>query len=333
VTAGPRYRVRRLPGNPIVRPDQDDRMGRNVQGPSLIRVPDWVRDPLGRYYLYFADHKGDYIRLAYSDAIEGPWRVHRPGALRLQHSGLPTDPIAAPPGATAASVAGNRPGLAPPGTPGIPDALADATTPHVASPDVHVDPVGRRIVMYFHGLESFGVQRTRVATSTDGLAFVCRPGSLGPAYFRAFRHDGQVYALAMPGVLLRSRDGLGDFERGPDLFGEPLQRHPAVRVRAGRLEVFWTRVGDAPEHILLSEVALDGPWTAWRAGPPSALLRPELDWEGADLPVRPSYRGAIGVDVNQLRDPALFEEDGRTWLLYAVRGEAGIALAELLPAG
>jgi hypothetical protein len=66
---------------------------------------------------------------------------------------------------------------------------------------------------------------------------------------------------------------------------------------------------------------------------PSALLRPELDWEGADLPVRPSYRGAIGVDVNQLRDPALFEEDGRTWLLYAVRGEAGIALAELLPAG
>jgi len=33
--------------------------------------------------------------------------------------------------------------------------------------------------------------------------------------------------------------------------------------------------------------------------------------------------------VNQLRDPAIFEEDGRVWLLYAIAGESGIALAEL----
>ncbi len=37
--------------------------------------------------------------------------------------------------------------------------------------------------------------------------------------------------------------------------------------------------------------------------------------------------------MNQLRDPALFEEDGRSWLLYAVRGESGIALGELLEDG
>jgi hypothetical protein len=36
--------------------------------------------------------------------------------------------------------------------------------------------------------------------------------------------------------------------------------------------------------------------------------------------------------VNQLRDPAVFEEDGRRYLLYAVKGEAGIAIAELLAA-
>jgi hypothetical protein len=35
--------------------------------------------------------------------------------------------------------------------------------------------------------------------------------------------------------------------------------------------------------------------------------------------------------VNQLRDPAIFEEDGRTYLLYAVAGESGIAIAELWP--
>jgi hypothetical protein len=35
--------------------------------------------------------------------------------------------------------------------------------------------------------------------------------------------------------------------------------------------------------------------------------------------------------VNQLRDPAIFEEDGRTYLLYAVAGESGIAIAEIWP--
>jgi hypothetical protein len=35
--------------------------------------------------------------------------------------------------------------------------------------------------------------------------------------------------------------------------------------------------------------------------------------------------------VNQLRDPAIFEEadSGRVFLLYAVAGESGIAIAEV----
>lgn len=328
--------VRRLPGNPIVRPHMDARMGANVQGPSLIRVPAWVDAPLGRYYLYFADHKGAYIRLAVADAIAGPWRIHAPGALSLAQSRFPVEPAAASDGQRARHAAGRRPGIAPPGTPDIPDALADATWPHVASPDVHVDEANRRIVMYYHGLERFGTQLTRVATSADGLRFEAREETLGPSYFRVFRHGGWTYAIAMPGVLLRSRDGLSGFERGPDLFGEPLQRHAAVRVRGDALQVFWTRVGDAPEAVLLSEVRLTGPWTGWRAGPAREVLRAEHDWEGAHLPVEPSWRGAITRPVHQLRDPAVFEEDGRAWLLYAVAGESGIAIAELVddaPAG
>ena len=30
----------------------------NINGPSLVRVPEWVEDPLGKYYLYFAHHRG-----------------------------------------------------------------------------------------------------------------------------------------------------------------------------------------------------------------------------------------------------------------------------------
>ena len=71
------------------------------------------------------------------------------------------------------------------------------------------------------------------------------------------------------------------------------------------------------------------PWNAWTASDPVEVLRPERDWEGADLPVRPSRRGSINVPVNQLRDPAIFEEDGAVYLLYSVAGERGIALARV----
>ena len=90
--ASPKFRVRRLAGNTIVRPHMDERMGANVQGPSLIRVPAWLPNPLGRYYLYYADHKGSYIRLACADALEGPWRTHVEGALQLSHSRFPVLP-------------------------------------------------------------------------------------------------------------------------------------------------------------------------------------------------------------------------------------------------
>ena len=57
----------RLSDVPVIYPHMDARMGSNINGPSLIRVPDWVENPLGRYYLYFADHRGSYIRLAVAD--------------------------------------------------------------------------------------------------------------------------------------------------------------------------------------------------------------------------------------------------------------------------
>ncbi len=323
-----RYRAIRLPGNPIIRPGMDERMGANIQGASVIRVPDWVPNPLGRYYLYFADHKGDYIRLAYADAPEGPWRVHAPGSLALADSLFPTEPLPR----SGDTDSGDRlPGRAPPGTPGVPDPIEDATIPHIASPDVHVDQASRRIVMYFHGLAGFRTQRSRVALSADGLAFRALPDLLGPSYFRVFRHGGWTYALAMPGIVFRSKDGLTGFERGPTLF-PGTQRHTALRLRGDRLEVFWTRVGDVPESILLSEVDLSGDWMSWRAGAEALVLRPEADWEGAALPLAPSWRGAINLPVNQLRDPCILEENGRVLLYYAVQGEAGIAVADLVPA-
>ena len=84
--------VHRLLDRPIIEPQTDPSIGENIQGPSLIRVPDWIEQPLGRYYLYFADHKGVYIRLAYVDDLAGPWRVYAPGTLQLADSCFPGVP-------------------------------------------------------------------------------------------------------------------------------------------------------------------------------------------------------------------------------------------------
>lgn len=319
-----RIRVARLVDGPIVSPDLHPSIGVNIQGPSLIRVPDWVEGRLGAYYLYFADHKGSYIRLAHADSLMGPWRVHPPGSLHLAQSCFLTKPPTPSPEELAVFEARYRQS----GMAISHDVLSEITTPHIASPDVHVDHSGRRIVMYFHGLEGVGTQVTRVATSGNGIDFEAHPEVLGRSYLRVFQHDGMTYGLAMPGQLYRSRDGFHDFQPGPMLFN-PNMRHAALLKCGEELRVFWTQAGDAPEHILMSCIDLSHDWMHWKDRPPVEILRPERNWEGADAPLTPSIRSTAYGQVNQLRDPAIFEEDGRIFLLYAVAGESGIAIAEV----
>jgi hypothetical protein len=265
--------------------------------------------------------------------------MHQPGSLQLGESLFLTEPAAVPgagAAATPSSSARSPDAATPPAlagfardaVEGVPTALESATLPHIASPDAHARGDRREIVLYYHGLDGFRSQRSRVATSKDGIHFTARPELIGATYLRAFQHDGHWYLLGMPGTFFRSRDGLGGFERGPTLF-PPTMRHSGVLVRGSALHVFWTRVGDAPERVLLSTVELEGDWSTWRAGEPIDVLSPELPWEGADLPLQPSVRDAINVRVRQLRDPAIFGEDGRSYLLYAVAGESGIAIAAL----
>ena len=82
----PRVTVTRLLDRPLIGPDIHPSIGENIQGPSLIKVPDWLPNKMGNYYLYFADHKGRYIRLAYADSITGPWQIHEPGSLQIENS-------------------------------------------------------------------------------------------------------------------------------------------------------------------------------------------------------------------------------------------------------
>ena len=305
-----RFAARRLGTQPIIRADMDQRMGRNINGPSLIRAPAWLPSPLGQYLLYFADHKGTYLRLAYADAPGGPWSMHSPGCLDLSSSLFPEQLLPV----------GSRPSWV--------EEESQWYYPHIASPDVHADEQNRQIRMYFHGMLASGEQMTRVAVSSDGVNFQVRSELLGPPYFRAFQHGGWWHAFALPNQLLRSRAGFEAFELGPKPLN-PATRHTAVLLRGDTLHVFWSQIGDAPERIYAGQMDLTGDWNRWTLSGEHEVLRPELDWEGAREPLLASEPGAVNRPVNQLRDPGIFEDNGKIYLLYSGSGEAAIGLAEL----
>lgn len=291
----------RLPANPIITQEMDPSLGDSINGPSLIRVPDWLPKPLGRYYLYFAHHQGTNIRLAYADAVEGPWRLHLPGSLQL------------------------------------------ADTPyghHIASPDVHVDEATRTLRMYFHGCRALGTlsygQTTMLATSTDGIGFTPLGEELGASYWRVFQHGGWYYAVEMPfhapdqGMKIRrSRDGISGWELHPKRFFTVDFRHPAVKVDGDVLTLLWSDANEAPEHLKYCRWDLRRDWLDWEPGPVHALLQPERVWEGVEAPHLPSRRGSVHVLAWQLRDPAIFREAGRDYLIYAAGGEHSLAIAAL----
>lgn len=289
----------RLPHNPIVTPEMSASLADNINGPSLIAAPSWVAKPLGRYYLYFAHHQGKYIRLAYADRLTGPWKIYEPGVLHIEDVPLCHD--------------------------------------HIASPDVHVDAAAHQVRLYFHcPAEGTGkaieIQKTGVAISGDGLNFQARNTALGGPYFRVFRWRGEFYAIARSGVFFRSPDGLTPFQQGPTLFHDDPKlelRHAAVDVQGDRLDVYLSRIGDRPERILVSRIALTPDWMNWKASPPETVIAPEKNYEGADRPLETSKIDLAPGRVRELRDPAIFHEAGRTYLLYTISGESGIAIAQL----
>lgn len=307
--------VIRLDDGPIITPEMlPGTDGENINGPSLIKAPSWLQHPLGKYYLYFAHHKGLYIRLAFANNLKGPWTIYQPGTLHVS----------------------NTPGDRFPN-----DTYAHLK--HVASPDVHVDPGNSQIVMYYHTLAFTGGepedrknyrQVTLRAVSEDGLHFTSDATILGGAYFRVFKWENQYFALSRLGKIWKSPDGISPFEAGPNPFlrfsKHGKLRHAAVAVHRDRLMVYYSRIGDTPESIVCSEIMLAPDWSAWKASKPRVVLMPEAEYEGASLPLLQSARGMSNTPARQLRDPAIFEEDGRTFLLYCVKGEFGIAIAEVI---
>jgi hypothetical protein len=231
------------------------------------------------------------------------------------------------------------------------EALDDFYT-HVASPEVLIDHQQKRFVMWFHGWWTNGEnwpadpaaarawaqksgysQFTQAAISRDGLHFDASPAITRTPYIRVVQHDGYYYGVSRLGRLSRSEDPLASFELGPNPFREgPYAgriRHVGLVLRGNRLHVFFTAIGDTPERVMLSTIPLDGDWSTWRASAPVDVIQPERGYECTNHPNAPSESGDIAIPVRQIRDPFVFEENGRSYLFYSICGEQGIAAAEI----
>lgn len=346
-------------GQPIITEAMFDSLGAtdyesyNINGPSVIRVPDWIApenrtDPNATYYMYFAHHGGNYIRLAWAAEIEGHWHLYQVG------SGVGS---------------GDR---------GVLDLGSDdkidldngvTISNHVASPDVFVDDMNQRIVMYFHAgavnVNGTGLgQKSLVATSSDGLEFHDGIESvvLGRFYFKVFEYNGNLYATSNKGYLFKARDPNHPwtppsgfdfrndlwFERpgSPSPFQDDIEaadfsgvpddpwrvRHSALRRVGDTLQVFYTRIHDCPERIKMSTIDMSvGDYDMWDPTfPPEEILYAELDWEGSDIIPTNSQGSTAPENVNQLRDPCLFRDsDGQWYLFYCGRGEDAIGVTHI----
>ncbi len=287
--------VTRCANNPLITPEASPTIRSNINGPAVIRVPSWLPNPLGTYYMYFGHHGGKFIRLAYADALKGPWTVYEPGTLQL------TD-------------------------------VASTFKGHIASPDIYLDSAARKVYLFYHGLANEGGQQSGVAVSSNGIDFTpAYPQPVTEFYFRVFEWRHFFYGVSKhgkdaSGMIHRSSQVDLPYTAVKDII--PHQRHAAVLRKRRLLCVFYSRIGDVPERILLSTVDLGRPPTQWEASEPLEVIRPEHDYEGVNYPIEPSVpAGATGV--HQLRDPGIFEENGRYYLFYSIAGEEGIAMAEL----
>ena len=287
--------LRRLVDGPIIHSGMlPGTEGQNINGPSLIQAPDWLPGKLGEFYLYFAHHRGQNIRLAHANKLEGPWTVLKSGTLQLQD--------------------------------------AKACHDHIASPDIHVDGNKREILMFFHGTlnNSRNNQKTFIARSKDGINFTANDVPIADFYFRTVHYKDRWIAMSKGGAMYISDKLDGHYRKLSNrVFETNGIRHVALNVSSEKLHVYYSQVGDAPERIYRSSIRLEGAIENWIAEDKELVIKPQAAWEGSNLPLAPSRGGAAHGPENALRDPAIFLWGNRTFLLYSAAAENSIGIVEI----
>ncbi len=265
----------------------------NINGASIIKVPDWLENPLGNYYLYFASHTGKYIRLAYSDNLMGPYSIYRDGCLNISQTNCKS---------------------------------------HIASPDVHIDG-DKILMYYHGDLEdgqksflSTSVDGINFKTDNKVLGeFYFRVFKYKDKVYSIAKNKNE------DSVIYQSDSYDGEFKRIFNIL--PNSRHTAVYLKDDYLYIFYTVVKDAPESIYYCKLKLSENVEDWKVISNNRLTIPQYRYEGGGSQIIPSNFGSAtlrygNIPLNELRDPCIFEDDD-LYLLYTFSGEAGIAIGKL----
>lgn len=273
--------------------------GQFTNGPSVIKVPDWVAEPFGAYYMYFADHRGLDIRLAFSDSLSGPWTVLPNPVLRLNKN----------------------------------LAIRD----HIASPDIYVDHSSHTIYMTVHGepiSTMYDDQVSVLVESQDGQAFAQDPSYAGSiwanfAYARILKIDETFVRIDPRKHQVSRSDSITGPFSAPVHYSLPIDRehrHASVLLDGSTIVIYYTRLRDSPERIYRATIDASKQWGQWALTNEQCVRRPEFSWEGAKFPVALSKPGSAH-SVNQLRDPFIYDDGTNRALFYSYAGESGIAMA------
>ncbi len=263
----------------------------NINGPCLIKVPDFILNKLGNYYLYFAHHHGKYIRMAYSDNICGPYNIFNGGVLSLD---------------------------------------SNNGFDHVASPHVIIKN-NKLILYYHSFDKNKKNQITYQAESIDGINFLSTNDIISYPYFSCFDYKKKIYGIAMKmkmksnQIIYNYDTDNNKFIEFCNLL--PDTRHCFIKEINNKLYAFYSIVGDCPEHICYCEIICDGNNFIALINNNKSLIYPELEYEhGNMLPIKSKY-GAEYKTINQLRDPYIYIENDIVYILYTICGEQGIAIA------
>lgn len=266
----------------------------NINGPCVVEVPN---SPLGRYHLYYANHIGKEIRLAYTNDIEGHWTLHHTPVLKLE------------------------------------DTPCDG---HIASPDVIVRSE-TKLLMRFHG-PYMDKQQTLMAISNDsGVTFEFAPKEdiIPTFYFKYLTiPDTGVYGIAKNGNLggeiwqLEYVGGhIDPFEwvKIKDIIPNMRHAHAVYNENDGLIDVYYTRIGDAPESICLAKFT----FPEFQMVYDSVIYWPQYPWEGVGQLIEKSSKGGVFGLHHQLRDPFYFKCETGEYLFYAAGGEHCIGMLKM----
>jgi hypothetical protein len=157
---------------------------------------------------------------------------------------------------------------------------------------------------------------------------------------RFFQYDKCAYAITKGGNLYQNSGGgatgswnsLGNIDTGQSnrevMHNRPGSiRHLAIINYKEHVFVFYSRIGDAPERIYTSNLFMFSELP--RLAHEMEILRPIYKFEGSECKLEGSAPGQSIKFENAVRDPYVFEEEGKYYLFYTIGGESGIAICEL----